>query len=293
MADTKQSQLKLVEAIQQNDYTAVFSSQTEFLENLLKQQIALDSSRDFSGDIQTLMNEIGDLKKTLSRQPVNIAVPAAGYFTNEVDGYETVLTPDMLEDFSEWTPQLLQQYLNQEVTPNTQSAGKVIDSTEWYFVAQFDSDYTTRVQEGNTVTLSFSEGSGFQVKAVIDQVLPFEKENKSLVLLKSSNMSDDVVDLRVEQATMIFSTSKGIKVSKEALRLASETTQDEAGTETTTTTPGVYVDMGQVVRFRKVDVLFEGDDYVVCGVHPEESDYLQIYDEVILKGDDLYDGKPI
>lgn len=293
MSDTKASQLELVKAIQNNDYSSVYAAQNDFLEDMLKQQIALDSTVDFSSDIQALSQEIDTLKQSLSKDPVDITVPAAGYFTNETDGYETILTPESLENFDDWTPQQLQQYTTQPVTVNPNATGKVVDSTEWYFVAEFDTDYLSRMEEGQTVTLSFSEGNGFQVKADIDTVLPFEDRETSLVLLKSSNMSDEVVDLRVENASMIFSTSKGIKVSKEALRMVSETEETEEGEETTTTTPGVYVDMGQVVRFRKVDVLFEGEDYVVCAVHSDDDSYLQIYDEVILKGDDLYDGKPI
>jgi hypothetical protein len=293
MSDTKASQLELVKAIQNNDYSSVYAAQNDFLEDMLKQQITLDSTVDFSSEIQALSQEIETLKQSLSKEPVDITVPAAGYFTNETDGYETILTPESLENFDEWTPQQLQQYTTQQVTVNPNATGKVIDSTEWYFVAEFDTDYLSRVEEGQTVTLSFSEGNGFQVKADIDTVLPFEDQETSLVLLKSSNMSDEVVDLRVENASMIFSTSKGIKVSKEALRMVSETEETEEGEEATTTTPGVYVDMGQVVRFRKVDVLFEGEDYVVCAVHGDDDSYLQIYDEVILKGDDLYDGKPI
>ena len=56
---------------------------------------------------------------------------------------------------------------------------------------------------------------------------------------------------------------------------------------------GVYINSGRVVRFRKIDIVYSTDDYVISKMSDEDG-FLQLYDEVIIEGkDELYDGKPM
>ena len=56
------------------------------------------------------------------------------------------------------------------------------------------------------------------------------------------------------------------------------------------TSKGVYIRKGEQVLFKKIDVRFEGNDYVLSKVHPE-SEYLQLYDDIMLEGVDKDDDK--
>ncbi len=46
-------------------------------------------------------------------------------------------------------------------------------------------------------------------------------------------------------------------------------------------------------RSKKVDILYTGLDYYLCQIQYGSSDQLSLFDEVIVEGTDLYDGKPI
>ena len=83
------------------------------------------------------------------------------------------------------------------------------------------------------------------------------------------------------QADVKFKSISGLRVSSSAIRF--EGIQK-----------GVYIIRGEKLAFRPVDVLYEGAGFVVCReANPEaEPDCLQQYDDVVIEGAQLYDGKP-
>ncbi len=56
---------------------------------------------------------------------------------------------------------------------------------------------------------------------------------------------------------------------------------------------GVFVRYGSIVQFKKIDEIYSAPGYVVSNIDPTSQGNLQVYDEVIENGDDLYDGKVI
>ena len=55
---------------------------------------------------------------------------------------------------------------------------------------------------------------------------------------------------------------------------------------------------GSEVQFKQIAIIYADDDYVLCNPDPEEGVLfngvtVSLYDQVILEGDDLYDGKVI
>ena len=61
---------------------------------------------------------------------------------------------------------------------------------------------------------------------------------------------------------------------------------------------GVYVLYGSEVQFKQIAILYATKDYVICDTSPQEGtlfngETISLYDKVIVKGDDLYDGKVI
>ena len=59
---------------------------------------------------------------------------------------------------------------------------------------------------------------------------------------------------------------------------------------------GVYVKYGQEMQFKLVDIIYENEEYFVSENKETELDrskYVRVYDDVIVKGSDLYDGKQL
>ena len=53
----------------------------------------------------------------------------------------------------------------------------------------------------------------------------------------------------------------------------------------------VYVLSGNVVKLKYIDILFNGGDFVIAKSNTTQTGYVRLYDRVIIKGDDLSDGK--
>ena len=70
--------------------------------------------------------------------------------------------------------------------------------------------------------------------------------------------------------------------------LLATTDTDENGVETevTTSCKCVRVIQGEQVVFKRLDVIFEGNNYVLSAEKNDDNDYLSLYDEIIVEGVD-------
>jgi hypothetical protein len=96
-------------------------------------------------------------------------------------------------------------------------------------------------------------------------------------------MTKDVVQHRVETVEMSVKNYEGIKVPKSALRFVDVEEEDEDGNPVTVTYEGVYIKVGEQIRFRKIDVVYRSDDYVISEANTD-NDYLALYDDIVLEG---------
>ena len=51
---------------------------------------------------------------------------------------------------------------------------------------------------------------------------------------------------------------------------------------------GVYIKYGNLVKFKKVDIIYETDDYILSSATEGSGSYLSLYDEIITSGKNLY-----
>ena len=86
-----------------------------------------------------------------------------------------------------------------------------------------------------------------------------------------------------------------IRVPKAALRIRNTTVEQEDGTAEEVQTTGIYCVVGMEARFKPVEVLYNGDGFILVQSLPEnsESRRLRPGDTVIITADDLFDGKVI
>ncbi len=101
-------------------------------------------------------------------------------------------------------------------------------------------------------------------------------------------MSYDFVQHRVETIEIQDDEYKGIRIPREAVYVKEEEQEvvnPETGTSETVkvSIPGVYIKQGENVIFKKIDSIFQGEDYVVSKVRTEK-EYVQLYDDTIVSG---------
>ena len=169
--------------------------------------------------------------------------------------------------------------------------GKLIDGYGWYLAVVADNS-KKEYEIGKEIMLRF-DSSAESYPAVIYDIRD-EKPDRSLIIISCSKFNYELVQHRAEIVELIKDEFEGLKVPREAIRFADvkETYTDSDGNEKekTMTSKGVYIRKGEQVLFKKIDVKFEGSDYVLSAVHPE-SEYLALYDDIMLEGVDKDDEK--
>ena len=127
-------------------------------------------------------------------------------------------------------------------------------------------------------------------------------DGKALVILQCDYMNNGLLQARQEPIEIGLGTYTGLRVSKRAIHddYVTKTTYDENDNshKEQKKVQGVYVLYGSEVQFKQISILYADDDYVICDTQPEEGilfngETISLYDKVIVKGDDLYDGKVI
>ena len=240
-----------------------------------KQQLISKDSLDFSAKITRLNEKKKALKANYTKAKSAVRAPVAGYFANRTDGYESVLNPEALTTL---TPEMLQKYQEMPPKDTTNSGGKIVSGYEWYMACLISDSYYSVLGVGKSLSLRMS--------FVLDEAIPVtvhacNKNNKGqlAVVFRCDYMSEELSTIRKEAVQIQLVQHSGLKVPKRAIIV------DETGQS------GVYVRVGNVVSFRKIEQVFsEPADYVICK-EIDESGYLRMYDDIIVEGRGLYDGK--
>ncbi len=89
---------------------------------------------------------------------------------------------------------------------------------------------------------------------------------------------DNIFSVRKTDAEIIKASYSGFKISKEAVRVLKDGTN------------GVYVLNDRTAKFKTVDIMYNGDNYIIARENNSQSGNMLLYDEVILNSARLHDG---
>ncbi len=154
----------------------------------------------------------------------------------------------------------------------------------------------------SAVTVLFSEASSEPIPAEIYRINQSSKDSNAVVILRCDYMEDGLLEARQEPIEIGMGTYTGLRVSKRAIHddYVTKTTYDDNDNphKEEKKVQGVYVLYGSEVQFKQISILYADSDYVICDTNPAEGilfngETISLYDKVIVKGDDLYDGKVI
>lgn len=259
----------------------VFDSGTEYRSSLIsllsKKQIITGTAVDFSGTISALQAEKTALRERYSSAIASVKAPVAGYFADRTDGYESVLAD---VDLSALSVEQLQGYLDMDITPSDIGSGKIVGGYEWYMACIVSDAHYNSLAVGSSLSLRMSFVTDDEIPVTVTAC---KKDNvgNMAVVFRCAYMSEALSTIRDETVEIQMVRHTGLKVPKRAIVINEEM---EAG---------VYIRSGNVVSFRKIDQLYsEPADYVICA-ETTQSGYLKLYDDIIVEGRGLYEGKII
>lgn len=268
------------------------------LTSINQRQFLTGKIKDFSSAVLTLQSQIDNLRNSSGNSIGSIKTPKAGYFTEYCDGYESALKYDNIDKI---TLDDLKNVKKSEVSKK--AAGKVISNVTWYVACEVTSDEAKTLNSwDSSVTVLFTEAATDTIPAEIYKVEQSSKNGNALVILQCDYMDSGLLEARQEPIEIGLGTHSGLRVSKRAIHddFVTKTTYDENDNphKEQKKVQGVYVLYGSEVQFKQISILYADEDYVICDTDPEDGilfngETVSLYDKVIMKGDDLYDGKVI
>lgn len=224
-------------------------------------------SSDYDSKIAELQQEEIQLKSQTDKAKDTVTAPQTGYFVSYCDGFEDKLNKQNAEKLDESE---INDIVNSAAAPqdntNSNYVGKMFTDYSCYIVGVIDTD--SRVAQDANLQLTL-DSSDTVYNVTVELVKKADSEGKSVVVLSCDSLDEALVGRRVQSMQLIFDEYQGLKVPRSAIRFQGDQ-------------KGVYVILGQDITFKKIDVIYEGSDFVLSR-NTSDEDCLLLYDQILLE----------
>jgi len=229
-----------------------------------------------------LKKQKAELEQQLSATVSSIYSPVAGVFNSTIDGYEEYFNLSNLQSI---TPEYLKnaESAKQNVNSNAvkdSPVAKISNNYEWYVASTLDSTWSDTLKTGDVVNLRFPKISEETYTGVVKHISP-EQDGEVAIVVSCGEHVENIFGIRKTETEIIKATYNGFKISKDAVRILEDGTQ------------GVYILRDGTAWFRNIDVLYNGESYIIAKEDNSKKSNILLYDEVILSEDELFDGKAL
>lgn len=236
-------------------------------------------STGVSIDPSEKLEELNSKLAVLENQKIGyktIKAPHPGYYISLADGYENFVSYNDVLTLS--TNQISEIINNEPQKSNVDSyMGKLFDGFNWYILCVIDYENAVKLKLGGKVKIEFTMATAEPLKAEV-ALIGENINGKTAVVFKSNLMNNDYASLRKEQIRITFAEYEGLQVNNKAIR-------EIEGQK------GVFVQSGNIVEFKKINIIYSDSEISICNNPENKSGYIELYDEIIVEGNDLYDGK--
>ncbi len=262
-----------VAAATQNGKVSKTEATEDLLQLLNRKQIVTGQAINFNTLIASLKAERDALKASTATSIGSVVSPSSGYVIYSVDGYENALKPDMI---SELTAEKMANIEKQPVSEN--AVCKIVSDYEWYISMVIPFDEALNLREGSTVKLLTPLVSAPELTVTVQSINKQSAQENAVATFACKTMNTELAEYRMLEVTVVYNQYSGLKVDNRAIRVLDGKR-------------GVYVLTASQVKFVPIKVIYEGDNYSIVEKEVSTTKVLRLYDEIIVKGKNLYDGK--
>lgn len=264
------------------DLTRLESQSSAFKSAVYQQAQRYGDGETLAAALANTQAEIETLRAQ-TRDVGRVGVSESGIFSGQVDGYESVLTPDMLTTL---TPTKLDELEDQALPVSDGDLGKLITDSTWYFVCSVPEEEARRFPEGSSVTVRFSRDWSGQLDMTVERVSAPE-DGRMTLIFSSHRYLSDVTLLRRQTVELVLSEHTGLRVPTAAVRMVDGQSV-------------VYIQVGVKAEMKPVNILAQGEDFYLVepvvekdSTAKEEKMALRAGDPVIVATQEIWDGKVI
>lgn len=275
-SNIKQSLLKYIIVAESGNLSSLKAQTDSVRETITARQRATGESVDYS-------QKLGELKARLSalssarHDTKFVSAPSPGYYVSNADGYENAAPYDKALELNCSDIEQLLTSKPENVPANVR--GKLIRGYDFYIATLIKAELAAELKVGSTVSINFPNSSVGEIKVQVAKINE-TKDGMTAVIFASRQMSEELSQLRIEKAEIRLEKHEGYSVPNSAIRIV----EGEKG---------VFILRGNLVTFRKINIVYSDDDISISTVPENSEGYLRLYDEIIVEGKNLYAGKII
>ena len=267
--------LSLMTSCRNGVYTDSEVKTQELLKLLNRKKIAIGEEADFSAALASLKSSYESLKASAPVAKNSIKSTLSGYFVSTADGYEEVLTA---QNILSLTPEKMSALEPGEVSQHI--VGKIVSDYTWYVACTVPLEKSAAFKVGDTVKLRTTLKSATEITSTV-AAINLGSDSDALMVFACQNMNGDLATVRTLPLTIVTGEYEGLRVSNQAVRVVGGKT-------------GVYVISGMQAKFVEIEIIRTVGEFTLCKPNEDSSaSGLRLYDEVIEKGRNIYDGKII
>ena len=257
------------------DFSLAKSDSAKLLSAITRRQVITGEQTDFSYQIEQLKSELESLKASLPTPQGSINASVSGYFVSQADGYENALNYENLEEI---TPEKINSLKPDKVPQKT--VGKIVSDYKWYIAANVTVNESLKYKVGDNLEIKTNLKTSPTIAVTVEKINLSQKGDAATVIFSCKQMNSKLASIRSGIMRVVAKQYNGLKLSKDALRVVEGKT-------------GVYVVSGITVKFVPIKIIYTTEEYMLCEQSSENGNVLRLYDEVVVKGKKLYDGKII
>lgn len=267
--------MDLVNSVWKKNFSAIDDGINNVRDQIVTRQIATGNNIDFNTKLSALETEYNELSKK-NAEHSSVVSDSSGYYISGTDGLEKIVDTAKVKDLSVDDIYGVLKSRAEDVPDG--AIGKVVTDFTWYFLCVVDANRTGTLEVGDSITVNLPFSAVNSVKATV-YAINENTGDKAAIILSCNLMNSDISSLRHETAELVTDSYMGLRVPATAIRV------NDDGEK------GVFVQNGNIIEFKKLNIIYTSDDYVLSSADSVDDSFVRLYDNVVTEGKDLYDGK--
>lgn len=272
-AQINESHSYIINSIASGDYAGASQYRNNLLYAMCKREITLKESDGYAEKKNALKHRVAELKARLSGGFYDVYAGGTGYFVSSADGYEGEFG---FSDVDLMTEEKINEILaNPSKSTDSSIIGKLVSDYRWRAAAVIEKSRLFGIGTGSEAVVRIGSSSRMMKVNVVS--VKECSDGKAIYIFECDNLISPAMSERTASFKLVLKSYGGLRISRNAVR--------ENNGEL-----GVYIKRDNKLLFKKINVEYWGDDYVICKQETGD-DYLKLYDSVVVEGKELYDGK--
>lgn len=226
-----------------------------FLAALGRIEVLEGGTEEARARIAALNAEREALLASYGKSIASVAADGVGYFFRDCDGYESLFDPALTADM---TVGDFASLIKLEPEDTSRAVGKMIDDPKWYLCVPLSAEEAVGFSAGKAYDITFNDNGAYTVSMTLERLVTDLEDHdgdgdraEALLIFWSKEMTRGFKYLRVQDVSIELARYNGYRIPITAVRYYEGMT-------------GVYTLNGGYVFFRQIDVIYEGNGYVIA-----------------------------